>query len=476
MKKYFVLVTVNIFTLVISYGQNSHYWTLQYGNKTLLLSGAVTGSVTDLGSVYYNPGFLALQNNPIFTVTAKLLQFTNTKLEGGFGENIDLARNKLKNAPNLIAGVIKLKFLPKHKFAYSYLTRRTTDLNFTYKNQNLINALPKHDGKELLNSEVTWIENNIEQWAGFTWSYPLNKNMSIGISNFVAISISNSTFDIDLSAIANDNHIVSYNKKQELNFINIGTLFKIGYAIRYPIISAGITITTPKINIGGNGSFSTKKILVGTDTNYTNGSTNIYEANVQDGLKSKLKSPFSISAGIGINIKKLTIHLSGEWFDNVSKYNIIKPKKFIGQTSGNEIEYAVVEELLSVVNVGIAFEYKMDNNIHFYCGFSTDFSASPNNSSLFFEQTSEIYYSTFHSNIYHYSGGIGFNVKRVNITIGMSYNYSNNDISSPINIPDNENNQPIKNGNSATLQNKTWKLLFGLSFPFSEKKKNIDIK
>ena len=118
----------------------------------------------------------------------------------------------------------------------------------------------------------------------------------------------------------------------------------------------------------------------------------------------------------------------------------------------------------------------MNSNIHLYCGFSTDFSASPSDPSIFFEQSSEIYYSTFQSNIYHYSGGIGFKIKRIDITLGMSYNYSNDYISSPISIPDSENNQSIESGNPATLQNKTWKFLFGLSIPFSEKKKEADIK
>ena len=60
--------------------QNSHYWGLQYGNKSLLLSGAVTGSVTDLGAVYYNPGFIALHENPAFEISAKVMQYNTIKV------------------------------------------------------------------------------------------------------------------------------------------------------------------------------------------------------------------------------------------------------------------------------------------------------------------------------------------------------------------------------------------------------------
>ena len=471
MKIKFILFLFYLSISISNYAQNSHYWTQHYGNKTLLLSGAVAGSVTDLGSVYYNPGFLALQENPIFVVTAKLLQFTNTRLENGFGEDIDLAKNKLGNAPNLIAGVIKLKFLPKHIFAYSYLTRRSSDVDFTYRSQQIEDVLPKYIGGEQFNSEITWIERNLEQWAGFTWSYPLNKHMSIGISNFFAISLFNSTFDINLSAMANDNHIVSSNKKQQIDYINYGTLFKIGYAIDYPKFSAGITITTPKINIAGNGSYTTRNILVGSDTNYTNKSVDIYETNIQESIPVKLKSPLSIAVGTGIKLKKLIIHFSAEWFNSVNKYTIIKPDSFIGQSSGRIINTTIVEELHSVVNGGVAFEYTLNTNLHIYCGFSTDFSASPTDPSLFYELTPEIYNSTFQSDIYHYSGGIGFKFKRIEITIGMSYNYSNDKISRPINLPDNDDEPIFGTDNYAVLQNKTWKLLFGFSLPFSTNKK-----
>ena len=42
------------------FGQDSHYWTNQFGNRARLLGGAVIGSTDDLSAVYYNPGGLAL--------------------------------------------------------------------------------------------------------------------------------------------------------------------------------------------------------------------------------------------------------------------------------------------------------------------------------------------------------------------------------------------------------------------------------
>ena len=120
MRTLFVTSLLIFLSAACLFSQSSHYWTQQYGNKSLLLGGAVIGSVTDLGAVYYNPAFLALQDNASsFVITAKLLQFTNVKMENGLGENIDLEKNQLGNSSGLVAGIFKLKFMPKSKFAFA---------------------------------------------------------------------------------------------------------------------------------------------------------------------------------------------------------------------------------------------------------------------------------------------------------------------------------------------------------------------
>ena len=48
--------------------QDGHYWSENFGNKSMLLSGTVNASVTDLGAVYYNPGRLGQIENPAFVI------------------------------------------------------------------------------------------------------------------------------------------------------------------------------------------------------------------------------------------------------------------------------------------------------------------------------------------------------------------------------------------------------------------------
>jgi hypothetical protein len=43
--------------------QSGHYWTNQYGTRSMLLSGSVIGGVEDLGAVFYNPARLSQTEN-----------------------------------------------------------------------------------------------------------------------------------------------------------------------------------------------------------------------------------------------------------------------------------------------------------------------------------------------------------------------------------------------------------------------------
>ena len=318
--KFSFILSILILVLFLnsSIAQNGNYWTQQYGNKSLLLGGAVTGSVSDLGSVYYNPGFIALTENPSFMITAKLLQLNNINIENGLGDNKDLNKTSFSAAPGLIAGVFTLPFFSKSKFAYSYLTRRTHNLDFVYKTQAMSDILP-FEGEEDFSANVNLHSISKEYWGGWSWSYPLTENMAVGLSNFISVTNTKSLLDVNISAITADQHIVTSKQMQQYEFNDYGMIFKFAYAIKYPKFSAGITITPPKIHILGSGYMYTHNAFSGADSIYTPSKVDLYEADYQEDLQSKLRSPLSIAMGAGYKINKLTLHFSIEWFDKVKK-------------------------------------------------------------------------------------------------------------------------------------------------------------
>lgn len=445
------------------FSQSSHYWTQHYGNKSLLLGGAVIGSVTDLGAVYYNPGFLALQENTsAFVITAKFLQFTNVKMEDGLGEDIHLDKNKLGSSSGLIAGTFKLKFTPKSQFAYAMLTRRKQNIDLVYRNHSNFDVLPISPGTEEFTSEIDLNLDGNEIWTGMAWSYPLNEHMSVGISNYMAISYTYSLLDIDLNTLTADGHVVALSRIRQYDYLNFGMIFKGGFALKYPNFSAGISITAPKINIWGSGYMYSKGIHAGTGPGYTEEEEDYYESNYQESIPAHLKSPLSIGLGAGYTVHKFTLHFNCEWFSKVDKYTVMEPEVFVGQSTGEPVINNVVDELETVLNAGMGIKYDLSKNYDLYMGFSTDFSAASADSKTFTDLESEIYHSSTEGNIYHFSGGTVFEFNKLYLTLGMAYNYGIDYIAPPVELPDSQ----IRSNSSsetASLKVSTWRLLIGFA-------------
>ena len=53
--------------------QDANYWTNQYGSRSMILGGAVIGSVLDISGTYYNPGGLSLIEDPDVFLAAKAI-------------------------------------------------------------------------------------------------------------------------------------------------------------------------------------------------------------------------------------------------------------------------------------------------------------------------------------------------------------------------------------------------------------------
>jgi len=74
--------------------QGGHYWTEQYGTRSILMSGSVIGGAEDLGAVFYNPGRLSLIENPAFLLSANLYQLETLTFKNALDEGKDLKKRE----------------------------------------------------------------------------------------------------------------------------------------------------------------------------------------------------------------------------------------------------------------------------------------------------------------------------------------------------------------------------------------------
>src|SRR5438046_10559316 len=90
-------------------GQDGHYWSQQYGNRSILMSGSVIGGVEDLGAVFYNPGRLAVISNAAFLLSANVYEYNSIQISNAFGSAKNASRSDFKGVPTLAAGTFKIK-------------------------------------------------------------------------------------------------------------------------------------------------------------------------------------------------------------------------------------------------------------------------------------------------------------------------------------------------------------------------------
>ena len=97
--------------------QDAHYWSLHYGPIGQLLGGTTVGGVNDLSSTFYNPGALALIDDPRFLISFDSLQISSLKVENGAGEGLDLTNTNIRSIPRIVAGDFNLDALGNDRLA-----------------------------------------------------------------------------------------------------------------------------------------------------------------------------------------------------------------------------------------------------------------------------------------------------------------------------------------------------------------------
>ena len=83
--------------------QDAHYWTYGYGPVGQLTEGTLVGGVNDLSAVYYNPGALALLDEPRFVINLTSIELANIDVPDAAGQNLDFEQLVFDIVPAMVA-------------------------------------------------------------------------------------------------------------------------------------------------------------------------------------------------------------------------------------------------------------------------------------------------------------------------------------------------------------------------------------
>lgn len=469
----------NIVTLIVLFcclntiQAQRNYKFENFGNRSILLNGNVTGSVDDLGATYYNPARLALVEDPVFSLNAKMYQLSNFRIDDILIDGKDLKESQFDGLPSMVAGTFKLKFLEGHQFAYAIISRNRSKLNIGYSTGLIIDEIiddfpdiDKYVGEVSLNSNLR------ENWFGVSWAKSLSENFSIGASLFYSDYRFDGSNIQKFSTIDVDDNVALYSSTIAFRQKSYGVFTKIAAAWVYSNINFGVNIDLPYLEVYSEGNFRYEEYLTGSLQD-----DDIFTYNDFNDIEAKRKYPLGISVGAGIPYKKHTLHANISWYAPVSDYTKLDIPSLESET---EEEVPVIyfnEELRSTFNIGLGAEIFLTEKLNAYGSFSTDFSPYKSSATTFdaINQSSENI--NFETDYYHYGVGLNVSHKWANFIIGTVYSSGNSEITSPLDNP----LKPDFNNNldTAEIHINRWRFLIGVEILFMEKtfkKYNIDNK
>ena len=472
MKKIFDIVSWSMTMLVIFLlagqkvqAQGGHYWTEQYGTRSILMSGSVIGGVEDLGAVFYNPGRLSLIENPAFLLSAKLYQLERLTFLNAIDDDNSLEKKNFGGVPGLVAGTFKIGFMPKHHFAYALLTRQRMDFNFTTRANKEGDLFEEYPGEELFTGRLILASKFTDEWMSLSWSYPLKENLSIGLTTAYVTTGSNRNNEMQLQLLYDyKKGVGQFQRTRMVDFKDNGLLWKFGLAWENKFMDVGITATTPKIHIKGSGSFIYEDYLSGLPDSLQN---NYFESSIQSDLPARSKSPWAVGGGISFKIfQKHLLHLSGEYYSRIPKHTILTANTFIGQSTGEEINFALIDEYEPVFNFGAGIEFVLGKTSSLYLSYAADNSYVPSKIDRFVKFSEEASNSSFRADINHAGAGFILKLKRADVTLGATHAWARESLPRPIDFPDEGEEGIFNSEDTADIRWTRWRFIFSFSFPF----------
>ena len=431
-----------------------------FGNRSILLNGNVTGSVDDLGATYYNPARLALVEDPIFLINAKIYQLTDLKIDNITIDGKDISSSEFDGIPSMVAGTFKIKFLEGHQFAYSLFSRNRSNLSINY-NTDLIIGEDKEDPIPYNYVGSTYITNNLrEYWYGVSWAKSMSPNFSIGASLFFSMYKYKGGLTQQYNSIDENEQVSTYSYNTSFQQKSNGFFAKIGAAWVLPNVELGLNIDIPYIEIKGDGRYKFEEYFSNIEHD------DIFTFNDFRDLDTKRKYPLGVSIGAGVPIKKHKLHLSTNWYASVSEYSKIDIPDLESET---EEELATVyfnEELRSIINFGLGAEIFITEKLNAYGSFSTDFSPFKSSASILDAANQSGDSIDIETNYAHYGFGINVTHKWANFILGTVYSRGNAGFAKPASLPGS-----LEDETSKIVLNR-WRFLIGIEVLFLDKAMN----
>jgi hypothetical protein len=415
----------------------------------MLLSGSVIGSVQDMSGTFYNPGALGYIEKPELLLSANIYQASTLKIEDGAGEGIDLETSGFNLLPNMVAGAVRATWLGNNKLAYSFLTRHRFDAEIRGASVTRADVLDQYPGEEEFAGGLLRSGDAKELWVGLTYARGgAGNKVGFGVTTYLSIRNQGIESEIFAQALSDlGNMALVYDIKNH-SYDAYSLLWKAGLGFDLTPFSAGITLTTPNLQMFGSGRTAFNETTIGL-ADIEDGFT----TNIQEDVNANYKSPLSIGVGAAWHSQKAKVHLSAEWFDGIDAYEVLELENFESQATGEIIEPTLLQTLSSVVNVGAGVEYHYSEKSTAYLSFNTDNSA--------FNPESDVSVTGF--DVKHFAAGVKAGFKRTEFMLGLGYAWGSEKTLQDINLNPDDDGAVLETGSEVAVVYRRLTFMLGFS-------------
>jgi hypothetical protein len=308
--------------------------------------------------------------------------------------------------------------------AYSILTRSYFQADLTYRFVGPQEIIGGNSGSEEVATELGFGTELSETWIGLTAFRRLGASLGLGFTNYVAVRNQEIRSSVLGNALIPNGQLSTASSVSNVEYSNVRLLWKIGVALDLGDVTAGLTVTTPSVNLFGSGSTFYSAAYNGiTNAGDSVQTESLYARNEED-LSSTCPSSWAVGAGIGYRFGDSRVHLSAEWYAPVRAYEVMETSPYTGQSDGKTYTRKILYELRGLFNVGLGFDYRISPRVSLYASVRTDLSG------LTPESLNSLSVTAW--DLYHVTGGGVLRFDTFDLTIGLSYASGSNSLG---NIP-----------------------------------------
>ncbi|HSD66416.1 MAG TPA: hypothetical protein VLF95_06935, partial [Vicinamibacteria bacterium] len=401
-----------------------------------LTEGTLVGGVEDLSATFYNPGALALIEEPRFVIGLTSVELAKIDVPGAAGDRLDFDQTIFDIVPAVVAGQVGEGRGRVNHFAFAFLARHDFDWDIGYADARVSASAPEGAA-----GFGRFRQRLVEYWVGGSWSRRLSDHLSIGVSPFFAYRAQRSRRTLTLEELAGDtSREVFVGRENEYNHVRL--LAKAGVAWRPGRWELGATLTAPGVKVWGNGKVVFNAGVAGE------AQAPALSATIQKGLRSTYHAPWSVAGGASWRRPRGAIHTTVEWFSSVAAYDILQPDPAPVAGRSETVPLVYTGEARSVVCYGLGLEQRVRSRVLVYGGAAHNESAYVAGRDAFAAW-----------DLTDLTTGFTFETGRAKLALGLGYAWGSKELPQAVVPPDGSGAPPMRDARFSR-----WTISFGTSF------------